>query len=117
MNKKVDMVDINKDYVKKKIKDGGYRYADIAKVIGRRCEGSLSGAISHGRIRLDELQKIARIVDFPYEEALLNNKPRAFVKNKPVHMNVKDELDHIIAMQKEINISLIRLLKEMERSS
>lgn len=104
------MVDINKEYIREKVKAGGFHYVDLARIMGKPSKGTLTCAISAERISLDDLKTLARIVDFPYEDALRNVKPRAYIKTNTT--SVKDKLDQVIQMQKEINLTLVELLKE-----
>ena len=108
--KKANMVDINKDYVREKIKSGGFKYVDLARIMGKASKGTLTCAISAERMSLDDLKTLARIVDFPYDEALRSVKPKAYIKANT--SNIKDELEQIVKMQKEINITLVGILKK-----
>ena len=67
--------------------------------------------ISSERMNVDDLKKLARIVDFPYEEALRTDKPKAYIKNK--HIDIKAELNKVADLQAEISLSLIKIYKEL----
>lgn len=104
-------VKVNPDYLRLQIKKSGIKYGDLAKLVGRSGRGSLSGAISTGKFLPTELKKIARICDFPYEDALVDNQPKAYIKKNSTKTDIKKELDRILDMQIQINKSLIQLLQ------
>lgn len=110
--RKANMVDVNKEYIREKVKAGNYKYVDLARVLGKPSKGSLTCAISCERMNLDDLKELARIVNFPYEKALKNSKPKAYIKPNP-NNNIREKLDQIVNMQKEINIALIKILEEL----
>lgn len=108
--KRPDMVDINKEFVKEKIRLGGFKYVDLARILGKTSKGSLTCAISCERMRKEDLIKLARIADFSYEEALKHdNRPKAYIK-RATKIDIMQEIDKVISLQKEINITLIKIL-------
>ena len=111
---KINMVDIDKQYVRQKVKESGMSYVNLSKIIGMPNKGSLTGMISAERLRLEYLQKIARICDFPYKDAIKSSKPKAYIKKSPMNVCIDAELNKIIDMQKQINDSLIKILKQCE---
>ena len=106
------MVDINKDYIREKVKAGNYKYVDLARILGKPSKGSLTCAISSERMNLDDLKELARIVNFPYEMAIRNVKPKAYIKATRDN-GIKDKLDKIAEMQQTINVTLVEILKEL----
>lgn len=107
--KRSDMVDINKEFVKEKIRQGGFKYVDLARILGKTSKGSLTCAISCERMRREDLIKLARIADFSYEEALKHdNRPKAYIKTTKI--DIMQEIDKVISLQREINITLIKIL-------
>ncbi len=108
--KKAKKVFINKDYIRRQIHNSRIKYDEVARLVGRSCEGSLSGAISTGEMAIDEIKKLARILDFPYEKAIKGDSLRLD------EIEVKDEcnnkLDKILSMQIEINNTLLSIIKE-----
>lgn len=112
---KKNMVNVDSRYIREQVSRCGLKYAQLAQILGRASEGSLTGALSIGRISLDELKKLARVADFPYEEAIRQASPKAYIKNHG--LNVTGKMDEIIKMQMEINLSIISLIKEIERNN
>lgn len=112
--KKTDLVDVNKQYIREKVKKSGIKYVDLSKILGLPNKGSLTGMISAERISLEYLKKISRICDFSYEDALRNSKPKAYIIKHPKDFNIETKLNEIVNMQKQINDSLIKILKECE---
>lgn len=112
--RKTDVVDIDKQFVRQKVKQCGIKYVDLSRIIGMSSKNSLTGMIAAERLRFEYLQKIARICDFSYQDAIKNPKPKAYIKKVPKNINFNVELNKIIDMQKQINDSLIRILKECE---
>lgn len=109
--KKAKKVSINKDYIRRQIHNSRIKYDEVARLVGRSCEGSLSGAISTGEMAIDEIKKLARILDFPYEKAIKGNSLRLDeIKEKDECNNNK--LDKILSMQIEINNTLLSIIKE-----
>ena len=108
--RKANMVDINKEYIREKVKAGNYKYVDLARILGKPSKGSLTCAISCERMSLDDLKELARIVNFPYEKALKHdNRPKAYIK-RATKIDIMQEIDKVISLQKEINITLIKIL-------
>ena len=40
--RKANMVDINKEYIREKVTAGGFKYVDLARIIGKPSKGSLT---------------------------------------------------------------------------
>lgn len=105
-----EMVSIDKNYIRKQVKIKGYKYTDISKLLGFKSKGSLTGMISAERIRKDYLIQIARIVGFPYEDALKNQR---ILKSSSKSNITRHDIDKIVQMQKEINVVLIEILNKI----